>query len=135
MQDDAKMPRCRNYNQVGISEKIDSQQQQIRSLRVGLALSLSWLLLPWGTSLPLLYWTRQVQSDLSNFDSGGFLFKVNKTVQCLSKLLLFHSFSLHYLETPIICSSSRAAVKPERWTPPISNLASLLNMSGEDLAS
>ena len=40
MQDDTKMPRCWNYNQVGISEKIDSQQQQIRSLRVGLALSL-----------------------------------------------------------------------------------------------
>ena len=135
MQDDVKMPRCWNYNQVGNSEKIDSQlQQQIRSLRVGLALS-PGCYCPGAPAYLFSTGPGGVQSDLSNLDSGGFLFKVNKTVQCLSKLLLFHSFSLHYLETPIICSSSRAAVKHERWTPPISNLASLLNMSGEDLAS
>ena len=86
------MPRC--YNQVGISEKIDSQQQQIRSLRVGLALSLSpGCYCPGAPAYLFSTGPDRVQSDLSNLDSGGFLFKVNKTVQCHSKLLLFHSFS------------------------------------------
>ena len=90
MQDDTKMPRCWNYNQVGISEKIDSQQQQIRSLRVGLVLSFSLAVTALGHQLTS---SLLDQSDLSNLDSGCFLFKVNKTVQYLSKLLLFHSFS------------------------------------------
>ena len=78
MQDDVKMPRCWNYNQVGISEKIDSQQQ-IRSLRVGLALS-PGCYCPGAPAYLFSTGPGGVQSDLSNLDSGGFLFKVNKTV-------------------------------------------------------